>query len=211
MPSDANAALHVFAVAPQALGGVRLRCGAGPEREAWLGALRSLLPASMPWRRLPTHIRDDALLGGLDLAATLAMGKPVAERGLLAQADGGIVIAAMAERMSAALAARLCAALDEGARIGIVALDEGAADDEAPPPALLDRLALCVVPDALPIDVDMPHIDRARMGWRGVHASDALIEALVAAAAALGRDAVPESRVIAIGTPRRRHLVPQRA
>ncbi len=184
--SDATAALEVFAVAPHALGGVRLRCGAGTERDAWLEALRLLLPAAMPWRRLPVHIRDDALLGGLDLAATLAAGKPVAERGLLAQAEGGIVVAAMAERMGGALAARLSAALDDGARIAVVALDEGAADDERPPPALLDRLALCVEPAASSVDVDSARVLRARECWRDVRASDELIEALVAAAAALG-------------------------
>ena len=189
--SDATAALEVFAVAPHALGGVRLRCGAGPERDAWLNALRAVLPTAMPWRRLPVHIRDEALLGGLDLAATLAAGKPVAERGLLAQAAGGIVVAAMAERMSVALAARLCVVLDEHAGIAVVALDEGAADDEAPPPALLDRLALYVEPDALPIDVDAARIEQARERWRDVQAADALIEALVAAAAALG---VPSAR-----------------
>jgi magnesium chelatase subunit D len=186
MSSDASAALHLFAVAPHALGGVRLCCGAGPERDAWLDGLRSLLPASTPWRRLPVHIRDEALLGGLDLAATLAAGKPVAERGLLAQAGGGIVVAAMAERMSMALAARLCAALDDGARIAVVALDEGAADDEAPPPALLDRLALFVRPDAAALDVNAQRVQGARACWRDVHAGDDLIEALVAAAAALG-------------------------
>ncbi len=189
--SDASAALHIFAVAPHALGGVRLRCGAGPERDAWLAALRALLPAAMPWRRLPAHIRDDALQGGLDLAATLASGKPVAERGLLAQAEGGIVIAAMAERMSVALASRLCSALDGDARIAVLALDEGAADDEAPPPALLDRLALFARPDAAAVVVDAQRVHAARECWRNVCASDEVIEALVAAAAALG---VPSAR-----------------
>jgi magnesium chelatase subunit D len=184
--SDATAALEVFAVAPHALGGVRLRSGAGPERDAWLAALRELLPSSMPWRRLPVHTRDEALLGGLDLAATLASGKPVAERGLLAQAEGGVVVAAMAERMSVALAARLSAALDDDACIAVVALDEGAADDETPPPALLDRLALCVEPDASAIDIEANRIVQARQHWRLVRTSDALIEALVTAAAALG-------------------------
>jgi magnesium chelatase subunit D len=184
--SDAASALEVFAVAPHALGGVRLRCGAGPERQAWLDALRALLPSTMPWRRLPAHTRDDALLGGLDLAATLASGKAVAQRGLLAQAEGGVVVCAMAERMSVALAARLCAAQDEGARIALIALDEGAADDEAPPPALLDRLALFVRPDAVALDVNAQRVQAARACWRDVHAGDELIEALVAAAAALG-------------------------
>lgn len=184
--NDASAALHVFAVAPHALGGVRLRCGAGPERDAWLATLRSLLPSAMPWRRLPVQTPDDALLGGLDLAATLASGRPVAQRGLLAQADGGVVLAAMAERMSMALAVRLCAALDDGARIAVIALDEGSADDETPPPALLDRLSLFVAPDTTAVQVDARRVKDARERWRDVGASHALIEALVAAAAALG-------------------------
>ena len=187
MPSWSTA-LRVFAVAPHALGGVRLRAGAGPERDAWLDALRALLPPEMPWRRLPVHTRDEALLGGLDLAATLARGRPVAERGLLAQAEGGIVVAAMAERMSAAMAARLAAALDDTARMAIVALDEGVDDDEKPPPALLDRLALFVTPGRDAPGTDAVAVVQARAHWRDVRVGDALIEALVAAAAALGVD-----------------------
>ena len=79
------------------------------------------------------------MLGGLDLAATLRAGRPVAERGLLAEADGGIVVVAMAERLPAGTAARLAAVLDTGelvierdgltgrqaCGIGVIALDEG--------------------------------------------------------------------------------------
>ena len=50
-------------------------------------------------RRLPLHAGDDRLLGGLDLAATLQAGRPVAQNGLLAEADGGVVVLAMAERI----------------------------------------------------------------------------------------------------------------
>jgi magnesium chelatase subunit D len=108
-------------------------------RDRWLALLRELLPAGAPMRRLPTHATDGRLLGGLDLAATLGAGRPVAERGLLAEADGGLVVAVMAERMPAATAARLATVLDTGevlierdglalrhaTRIGVVALDEG--------------------------------------------------------------------------------------
>ena len=51
--------------------------------------------------------------GGLDLAATLQAGRPVAQKGLLAEADGGVVVLAMAERIEPGTAARLCAVLDE--------------------------------------------------------------------------------------------------
>jgi magnesium chelatase subunit D len=183
---NADAALAVFAVAPRSLGGVCLRAPAGPERDAWLHCLRTLLPEAMPWRRMPSHINDEALLGGLDLAATLAAGRPVAQAGLLTQAEGGIVIAAMAERIGPALASRLASALDGDARLAIVALDEGIDDDEAPPAALLDRLALHVRPERECAPPDRATIEHARVLWPRVSVDDGLIEALVAAAAGLG-------------------------
>ncbi|MFN9738431.1 MAG: magnesium chelatase ATPase subunit D, partial [Pseudomonadota bacterium] len=109
---------------------------------AWLALLRALLPEAEPLRKIPQHAGEDRLLGGLDLAATLAAGRPVAQRGLLAEADGGLVLLAMAERLPASTVAHACAALDAGevvlerqglaqclpARIGAVALDESLAD-----------------------------------------------------------------------------------
>ena len=134
----------LFAVDLIGLGGVALRSGAGPERDQWLAALAALLPAGTPLRRVPLHINEDRLLGGLDLAATLQAGRPVAQRGLLAEADGGVVLLAMAERLSTSTAASIAAVLDtreliverhgigvrSASRLGVVALDEGLADDE---------------------------------------------------------------------------------
>ncbi len=154
--ADAVSAATLFAIDPHGLGGIALRAGAGPVRDRWTALLRALLPVDAPWRRLPAHIADERLLGGLDLAATLQVGRPVAQRGLLAESHGGVVLIPMAERLSAATAARLAATLDGGdvgferdgigqrwpARIGIVAFDEGRDDDPALPAALADRLAL---------------------------------------------------------------------
>ncbi len=195
----------VFAVAPHALGGIRLRSSAGPQRDAWLAALRDMLPTDMPWRRLPTHIADERLLGGLDLTATLATGRPVAQRGVLAQADGGIVVAAMAERLSPGLAARLCGVLDRGevqaqrdglsitspAHVALIALDEGLDADEALPAPLADRLALHIELEPLPASsrpasATRDDIATARALLPAVQCDDALLEALVGAAAALG-------------------------
>ena len=50
---------------------------------------------------VPANIADDRLLGGLDIAATLRAGRPVAEPGVIAQADGGVLVLAMAERAPA--------------------------------------------------------------------------------------------------------------
>jgi magnesium chelatase subunit D len=144
-----------MAVDPAGIGGVLVRSPPGPPREEWLSTLRRVLPQSVPFKRLPVNVPDQRLLGGLDLAATLQAGRPVAERGVLAEANGGIVIVAMAERLSQANAARIAAVLDAGeiiverdgiaarhpSRLGVIALDEGI-DDERPPAALCDRLAI---------------------------------------------------------------------
>ena len=91
----------LFAVDPVGFGGVVLRSGAGPARDRWLARLAQWLPAGTPWRRVPLHVNDDRLLGVLDLSATLQAGRPIAQRGLLAEADGGVVLLAMAERLTA--------------------------------------------------------------------------------------------------------------
>ncbi|MCJ2013303.1 magnesium chelatase subunit D [Methylobacterium sp. J-076] len=155
--ADALLALRLFAADPHGLGGVVVRAGPGPVREAWLDRLRDALGAERPIRRMPPGTGDEGLLGGLDLAATLSAGRPVSRTGLLAGADGGVIVVPMAERLEPGTAARLAAALDTGragpegasARFGLVLLDEGQGD-EAAPAALADRLAFRIDLDAVP-------------------------------------------------------------
>jgi magnesium chelatase subunit D len=109
--SDAAVAAALFAIDPTGTG-VVLRARAGAARERWLDLLRELLPPDSPMRLVPLHVADDRLLGGLDLGATLQAGRPVALRGLLAEANGGVIRLAMAERLSPGMAARVCAVLD---------------------------------------------------------------------------------------------------
>ena len=209
--ADALTVAALVAVDPAGLGGVAVTAHAGPVREQWLAVLRSLLPPAVPWRRVPLHITDERLLGGLDLPATLQAGRPVAQRGLLAEADGGIVLLAMAERLSAATAARLAAVLDTGevsvardgismalpSRLGVIALDESAHDDEHLPAALLDRLAFrldlaaIAMRDAFDADAALPadaanDVALARARLPQVQAEATIVEALCAAALALG-------------------------
>jgi magnesium chelatase subunit D len=148
-------AAALFAVDPAGLGGVILRSGAGPVRDVWVTLVRDLLPVGAPVRRIPLGIADDRLLGGLDLTASLAAGRPVVQEGVLAQTDGGVAILAMAERIDNAAAARFAAALDHGeviverdglalrlaTRLGVIAFDEGLEPDERAPDALIERLA----------------------------------------------------------------------
>ncbi len=142
---DAMLAARLCAFDPAGLGGMILR-GGGELRDAVVAALRDALPDGAPMRRIPAHVDDDALLGGLDLGATLALGRPVRQAGVLAAADGGLVVLPMAERMSDATAARIASVLDAGSvegtavRVAVVALDDGV-EEEEPPHALVERLA----------------------------------------------------------------------
>lgn len=189
--ADAVQAAALMAVDPAGMGGVSLRASHGPVRTRWLALLRGLLPDGAPWRKMPLTIGDGRLLGGLDLAATLAAGRPVAERGLLAEAEGGVVLLAMAERAPSGLAGRLAAALDT-TPLALIALDEGAVDDERTPAALLDRLAFHVELDwvgAREPEGEAPgaaRIEAARARLPNVQAGDAILAALCGTAAALG-------------------------
>jgi magnesium chelatase subunit D len=205
----AKFAAALFAVDPLQ-SGVSLRAAPGPARDAWLALLRDYLPEGAPMRRAPLAIADDRLLGGLDLAATLRAGRPIAETGLLAQTHGGVLLLAMAERHSSATAARIVAALDTGrielariglaarqdARIGVVALDEGQDAEERPPAALLDRLAFHLdLSDVRPCaddsrDVPSQQIAAARARLADVVTPHDAIAALVTVAARLGVDSL---------------------
>ncbi len=150
--ADALIAAQLCAIDP-ALGGVLLRGGDEPVRDAVIAAMA----AGRPVRKIPVHIDDERLLGGLDLAATLAADRPVARMGLLAEADGGVVVVPMAERIDGGIASRLAAVMDTGvvvaerdslgrrdaARFSVALLYDGI-DDERAPDVLAERMAFWV-------------------------------------------------------------------
>jgi magnesium chelatase subunit D len=208
---DAVLAARIFAVDPVGLGGVVVAGGPGPARDLWFDRLAAILPRATPVRRIPAGIADDRLIGGVDLVATLASGKAVLQRGLLAEADGGVAVILMAERLEPGKAARIAAVLDrqevtverEGiatrlpARIGIVAFDESVGEDECVPESLTQRLAFQIDLAGLrPTDAGEPKPDAAAT----VAARERLtaigptphqfLEALTATAMALGIESV---------------------
>jgi magnesium chelatase subunit D len=205
MSDAASQALALLALDALALGGAVVRAPAGPARDAWLAALRSACPASSPWHKLPLNAGDERLLGGMDLAATLSLGRPVVQPGLLAQADGGVLLLAMAERVSSATAARITQMLDTGtvqvqregfalaqpARCSVLALDEGADADERVAPALAERLAFHVAlpprwqADAAALPTAQA-LAQARLRLDRLPSDAGLIEALCTAAMKLG-------------------------
>lgn len=203
--SDAVLAAQLFAVDPAGTGGVLVRSRAGPVRDRWLALMRASLSPATAIHHVPLHIGDGRLLGGLDLSATLRAGRPVAERGLLAQADGGVVQVAMAERLASATTVHLTSAIDAGeisierdgmslrlpARFGVVAFDEGLEDEFAPAP-LRDRLAFHIDLNDLPVretevfQMEPERIAASRDRLAVLKVSDAQIAAICNAAAALG-------------------------
>ncbi len=204
--ADATQALVLFAIDPIGLGGANLHASPGPVRDLWLQLFRARVPAHMPVRRVPANVTEQRLLGGLDLAATLNAGRAIAERGLLPEANGGVLVLAMAERVAPSAAAHIATALDTktirlerdglaatlAARFAVIALDEGLSDDERVASKLLDRMAfhlelsniaLSDTTDPIP---DAAQVQAARSNLASITVPDQMIEAITSTALALG-------------------------
>jgi magnesium chelatase subunit D len=148
---DAQLALLALQLDPVGLGGVWLRAGHGPVRDAWLIGLQS---SGLPILKIPAQVDDERLLGGIDLAQTLQLGRLVQQEGLLAQAEGGAVLLPMAERLPSQTVAHIAQAHDRGlvvsqgcgaerpARFAMVALDESEESEPGLAERLTDRLGL---------------------------------------------------------------------
>lgn len=200
---DAARAAAVFAVAPAETGLV-VRGAPGPARDALLSHIRMLLPEAAPLKRVPPGIADDRLLGGLDLALSLKNGRPIVAPGVLAEADGGVLVLTMAERIGRATAARIATSADQGevhlardgvmrrlpCRVGLIALDEARQEDERPPEALRDRLAIDLDLDGLrpsPCgDMTRQDVASARDRLPAVDTAENTIDVLVQLAAGFG-------------------------
>jgi magnesium chelatase subunit D len=206
LESDALLVATLLAVDPEGLRGACLRCWPGAARDAWLAFFRASLPAAEPIRRVPIHIGEDRLLGSLDLVATLQQGIPVHRAGVLVETSGGFLSVPMAERMPARMRAHLTAVLDTDqvvmqrdgialsspTRIGLIALDESAEDEERTSSQLLDRLPFLLDLSQLTsafdsaAQPDSAAIRQARLLLASVTISDELCESLCLTAAKLG-------------------------
>jgi magnesium chelatase subunit D len=190
---DALLAARLIAMAGPALGGIRLRAGVGPVRQAWLEKLASLA-GSNSLMMIPANATQDRLCGGIDIHATLSAGALRTQRGLLATADGRIAVLSGAERLETGALAAICAALDTGlclpshaanssaeqSRFALIALDEAVAGEAGPAEALCERLAIDLSLDgiawsAIKEDDLTPSVETSA-SFRHVNVSDALIE-----------------------------------
>ena len=179
--ADALIAARLFALAPKVFGGLVLR-GSSPARDALVEALAGAIAL----RRMPGHVDDERLLGGIDIAASLAAGRPITQKGLIEEAQHGALIIPMAERMDTSVAGRLVQALDDG-KAALVMLDDSVEADDAPPASLMERSAFrCDLAASRQWQgVELPPAPAD--GWGGVAPlGDPQLRALASTAALLG-------------------------
>lgn len=212
---------QLLALDPHGFGGVLVRARAGPVRDRWLGFLQKTAQAldlEIPLKRMPHTIRDENLLGGLDLELTLQQGRPILRQGLLARCDRQLLVLPMAERLEKGIVARLASALDQGmirverdgqsallnSRLGIVVLDEGTEDDDPINSKLLDRTAFHLDLEGLSWSrlpdesaggdddflLDPSRIQEIRKRVSKMTLDDKQVEVLVTCAAQLGIDSL---------------------
>jgi magnesium chelatase subunit D len=208
--ADALFAANCFALDPSAVGGIVVRTDRGPTCELWLQQVAALLGQSTTLRCLPPHIDDERLLGGIDLTASLRAGRSVYTRGLLAEADGGVLVMSMAERVSRHLAALVAAALDShcvagagvgaqlahSARFGLIALDSGQGDEERCSATLTERLAMQIdlrkvdPQDLATSELERVPLEQARCRVASVSFRSEDVSALCSTASACGIDSL---------------------
>lgn len=133
--ADALIAARIFTLAPVVFGGLVLR-GSSPARDALIAAFGD----EIALRRMPGHVDDERLLGGIDIAASLSAGRPITQKGLIEEACGGALLVGMAERIDTSVAGRLMQALDDG-KAALVMLDDAVEPDDSPPISLMERVA----------------------------------------------------------------------
>ena len=203
----AQLALLLLQVDSHGLGGVWLKSGYSPARQTWLAQLQAL---GLPVMRMPHHIDQERMLGGIDLSVTLAQGRVVEQIGLLAQANEGIVVVPMSEKLSPQTLAMLLQAQDQGqvhalaigathaSRFGLVALDESQEDEPGAASKLKERLALWIDLEAVDIAKSQEKIEalsahelaEVRSLLLKIKPTDGQMRALCEVAFALGIDSM---------------------
>ncbi|MEF3273464.1 MAG: magnesium chelatase ATPase subunit D [Chloroflexus sp.] len=161
----ARQALMLLAVDPM-LAGVAIGAGAGTGKSALVRAFARMLAGgreldpTLPCDlvEMPVGVSEDRLLGGIDIEATLALGKRVHRSGLLARAHGGLLYVDSVNLLDDSTINHILGALDNGVvrveREGISIVEPArfvllvTYDPAEGPPRrhLLDRLGLIVAP-----------------------------------------------------------------
>jgi magnesium chelatase subunit D len=204
---DALVAAACMAVAPQAIKGIQIRASSGPLRDYWLSYYAQLVRS--PLHKIPCTIEDERLIGGIDIAASLTLGKPTKQPGLLQAASGQTLVLAMAERLPHRSAALVAQALDtEG--FAVIAFDESADDNEFLASCLDENLPVILTLGGINLqdfesmalssggeseanELPIAAIDIARQTYHSVTYSQEYLTALCSAAISLGVDSMRAS------------------
>jgi magnesium chelatase subunit D len=114
----AGRALMLIAVDP-GLKGVLISGSSGTGKSVLARSLTSLLPATadhaaVPFIELPLNSTEDRLLGGIDIERTVSAGTRNYSAGLLAEADGGVLLVDDINLLDEGLSAHVAAALESG-------------------------------------------------------------------------------------------------
>lgn len=201
-------AAALLAIDPRGVGGIHLRARPGPELDAWTAALADAL-GTHPLRRMPAHIDAGRLTGELDLVGSLREGRRIVRSGLLTEADGGVVLVPMAERLEREAGAILAEALDTQrvlprlpgtgyapAGVAAVLIDESRDDEPGLPDIVQERMGCLAVLEPVgtsappPPAIDPARIVRARAALPRVRTEESDVETFVVAAARLGIDSL---------------------
>jgi magnesium chelatase subunit D len=141
------------------------------------------------------HTDPAQLTDTIDPFESLRVGRPVLRTGLLAQARGGFLVVAMAERLPTGLAAALAQAIDRG-DCGLVLLDESLPDEPPVASALRDRMGCSIdmrdetlLREAwmnIEMGAAMDAAMAATTDWQSVHVPEPLVQAVMEASQLLG-------------------------
>ncbi|MEM7746648.1 MAG: VWA domain-containing protein [Pseudomonadota bacterium] len=148
----------LLAINPSGLGGIILKAGPSPQREAWEAAYRSFLSDDAPFVRVPLGIDRERLIGGYDLGTALMHGELKWQPGLLSRAHGGTLSVSAASALECAELGSICQALDHSrdghgsfldssvqpSLFGTVVWDDECDDNHSIRTMLRDRLAFSI-------------------------------------------------------------------
>ena len=143
--SDATWVAGLLALCGPSLGGALI---AQDSVVAFVAAYANAANSDAQLRSVPSSLSSDALEGAVDLAATLALGKPVHAAGLLD--TNPYMLVRRAERLDSACTSLMAQALDRNELLLIASIDLHD-DDAVLAPKLEARLTFCVEGYAEPV------------------------------------------------------------
>ncbi|PIV23473.1 MAG: magnesium chelatase [Deltaproteobacteria bacterium CG03_land_8_20_14_0_80_45_14] len=157
---DAKLAL-ILNVSDTRCGGVLFIGEKGSGKSTLARFFKNILPEDMPFVEMPLNVTEEALLGGIDIEATIKAGKRIIQKGILSRADGGVVYIDDINLLSPELVALILEAQGRGENIiereGVtlkhpsrfILVASMNPEEGALSPHLLDRFGMCVVWEGL--------------------------------------------------------------